>query len=481
MIAVSSFIHIVYAILSVVFIVMVILAIFYKKKYNSIKNSLHLSKQKNEEINDFMKFFSETLSNTLKLSEVYTSIAIHISNIIEAKSICIYELEEDGYLHSVGFTEQYPPLQCSADFKLSKPRYAMDSVKHEKIKFGEGIIGEIAAKKKGIIITEASSDTRLESASNIISINTLMALPMMMNGEVMGVICAINTKSNKQFNTNQYESLEAMTKLVALIHNIIKSYSNLTKQQRISQELDFTRLLQSSLLPKKFPIWKPFVIHAFTRSAKEVSGDFYDFVEIDKDRLLVVLGDASGKGIPACMVMAMTRSFIRANAERFTTLREMLDELNTNLYRDTDEGRFTTLSCCLLDRKEKTVEFARAGHTELLIFSSKQKIRKVRPHGSALGLLPQDIAGSFDSFSFTFKPYYSMILFSDGIVEAINSENKEFGLEKLENIFYESCIRKNTPSKCTEKILRNLDEFSSEQERFDDQTMMIISHEDSFI
>jgi phosphoserine phosphatase RsbU/P len=481
MIAISSFIHYIYAILSLVFIFMVILAIFYKKKYNSIKNSFYLSKQKNEEINNFMKFFSETLNNTLKLNEVYTSMAIHISNIIDAKSICIYELEKDGYLHSVGFTDQYPPLQCSSDFKLSKPRYSMDSVKHERIKIGEGIIGEIAARKEGIILANASSDIRLESASNVIPINTLIALPMIMNNEVVGVICAINTKSGKQFNITQYQSLEAMTKLVALIHNIITSYSNLTKQQRISQELDFTRLLQSSLLPKNFPVWKPFVIHAFTRSAKEVSGDFYDFVEIDKNRLLIVLGDASGKGIPACMVMAMARSFIRANAENFTTLRDMLYELNTNLYRDTDEGRFATLSCCLLDKKEETVEFARAGHTELLIFSSKQKIRKVRPHGSALGLLPQEIAGSFDSFMFTFKPYYSMMLYSDGIVEAINSKNEEFGIEKLENIFYESCIRKNTPRKCTEKILRNLDEFSVEQERADDQTLMIISHEDSFI
>jgi serine phosphatase RsbU (regulator of sigma subunit) len=223
------------------------------------------------------------------------------------------------------------------------------------------------------------------------------------------------------------------------------------------------------------------VIHAFTRSAKEVSGDFYDFVEIDKDRTLVVIGDASGKGIPACMVMAMTRSFIRANIDRYTGLENMLEELNSNLYRDTATGRFITLGCCLLDRNLQTVEFARAGHTELIIYSSKYKLRKIHPGGTALGLMPKNMAGNYDVFKFTFKPYYSMLLFSDGIIDANNAAGEEFGQERLEKIFYDSCEHKNPPIRSAEGIMSAIENFTAGQQQGDDQTIVVISHKDAFV
>ncbi len=468
-------------ILIVLFFILLILSILCLKKRRAITQLLKNEQQKNEQLSSFMKFFSDTLSNTSKFDEVYSSIAHQIANITEAKGVCIYELQNDDYLLPVGYTEAFPPLQRSKKFVLSKPRYASDSLKYEKIKLGEGIIGETAQNKKGLLLLDTSDDKQLIAANKIIPIYTLMTIPMIMENNVTGVICAINNKNNKPFTKTQFDSLESMTKLVVLIHNILKVYSNLTIQQRLSQELEFTRLLQASLLPKEFPEWSPFVINAFTRSAKEVNGDFYDFVEIDKNRLLVVIGDASGKGVPACMVMAMTRSFIRANVERFTNLGNLFEELNTNLYRDTNEERFVSLSCCLLDKKEETLEFCRAGHTELLLFSNKNKVRQISPDGAALGLLPSELTDNFDTLSFLFEPNFSIMLYSDGITEATNAAGKEFGLERLNKIFLESCKRKNTPRKCTDKILRAVDKFSPEEDQSDDQTIVIISHEKSFI
>ena len=465
----------------VLFFVLLVRSILSTKKHRAVSQLLKNEQQKNEQLSSFMKFFSDTLSSTAKFDEVYSSIAHQIANITEAKGICIYELQNDDYLFPVGYTEAFPPLQRSNKFVLSKPRYASDSLKYEKIKLGEGIIGETAQNKQGLLLEDTSDDKRLSAAKKIIPIYTLMVIPMIMEDNVTGVICAINNKTNKPFTKTQFDSLESMTKLVVLIHNILKVYSNLTIQQRLSQELEFTRLLQSSLLPKEFPEWNPFVVNAFTRSAKEVNGDFYDFVEIDDNRLLVVIGDASGKGVPACMVMAMTRSFIRANVERFTNLANLFEELNTNLYRDTNEERFVSLSCCLLDKKEEIIEFARAGHTELLLYSNKDQIRQFSPDGVALGLLPNEFTGNFDTFSFSFKEGYSIMLYSDGITETTNDNLDEFGQERLNELFLESCKRKNSPRKCTDKILRAIDEFSQEEDQADDQTIVIISHENSFI
>ena len=467
--------------LIILFLIVVIFSTIYYKKNLNVSKLLKNEQQKNEQLSSFMKFFSDTLSSTARFDEVYSSIAHQIANITEAKGICIYELQDDDFLFPVGHTEAFPPLQRSQNFILSKPRYASDSLKYEKIKLGEGIIGNVALNKQGLLLLDTSKNKQLSATNKIVPIYTLMAIPMIMEDSVTGVICAINNKNNNPFTNTQYDSLESMTKLTVLIHNILKVYSNLTIQQRLSQELEFTRLLQASLLPKEFPEWNPFVINAFTRSAKEVNGDFYDFVEIDSNRLLVAIGDASGKGVPACMVMAMTRSFIRANIERFTNLANLFEELNTNLYRDTNEERFVSLSCCLLDKKEETVEFCRAGHTELLLFSDQNKVRQISPDGAALGLLPNEFTDNFDTFSFLFEPNFSIMLYSDGITEAINSKEEEFGLDRLNKIFLESCNRRNTPRKCTDKILRAVDKFSPKEDQSDDQTIVIISHRSSFI
>lgn len=466
--------------LIIAWIITAILILFYRRKNILLESKLISSLKKNTEISNFVSFFSEKLCSYTAEGNVYTCMAEKIAALIDAENVCIYNLYENKYLIPAGYTETFPPINISKDFILSKPRFLTDTLKQEKIRLGEGIIGEVGFSKKKVLLSSNTS-TLLSSIKSLIPITSLMAVPMLVNEQVVGVICAINSKTASIFTEPQSAMFDAVSKLVSVIHQIIQTFSVAAKQDRINQEIEFTRLLQASLIPKEFPIWKPFEIHAFTRSAKEVNGDFYDFVKIDENRLLVVLGDASGKGIPACMMMTMARSFIRANSERFTSLSNLMSELNSNLYRDTNEGRYATIACCLLDKKEENVEFARAGHTELMVYSSKQKVRKLRPHGTALGLLPNELTGNFDSISFCFKPYYTMLMFSDGIIESLNNNGEEFGVDNLQKIFYESCCKKNSPSKSTDKILRTIGEFSKDKEQSDDQTLVIIGHEKSFI
>lgn len=459
-----------------------ILLLFHlRNSYLSLKKKVNSISDRSYQIGDFIKFFAENVCSNLKGTEVYSTLAQKIASVIEAENVCIYTLSESKFFSPIGYTESFPLLFGNKKFVLSKPRFIIDALKHDKIDISDGILGEINTSREGLYIPDASTDFRFCVKGQSSYIRSFIGVPMMLNNSLVGVVCAINDNKGGMFNVSQFSLLESIVRIVSVIHQIIQSYVSSSKRDHLNQEIEFTRLLQKSLLPKEPPSWKPFEIYAYTRSAKEVSGDFYDFVPIDEDRLLVVLGDASGKGIPACMMMAMTRSFIRANAGRFTTLSELMLELNASLYRDTDEGRFTTVSCCVLDRKEQTVEFARAGHTEMIVFSSRQRTRMIRPHGAALGLLPTEMAGAYDSISFTFKPYYSILLFSDGISEALDKDGKEFGSERLGNVFYESCSRKNSPAKTVDIILRNLEELPDSAEISDDQTIVIIGHEESFI
>ncbi len=291
----------------------------------------------------------------------------------------------------------------------------------------------------------------------------------------MGLICAVNNKRPENvFIHEQIVRFKFLAGQVVLAENILRAYSVLSERQRLNQELEFTRNLQRSLLPTEHPRWGDFIIQAFSRSSKEVSGDFYDIVEIDANRLLVVIGDACGKGIPACMIMAMTRSFIRANVARFSTLKQLILDLNDNLYHDMGDGRYITLGLCLLNRKENTVEYIRAGHTELLVFV-RDHIRTIYPEGAGLGVLPSDMA-DFDTFCVEYSPGMRLLLFTDGINEAINSDGMYFGVERIKDIFMRSSQKRESTEKTIAALMDRVNEFSENPKSLaDDQTVVIIS------
>jgi len=436
-----------------------------------IEDALH----KKAEITNFLSLFSQNLKTVQEMDNSMNMTARYVADLIEAQSICIF-IKEGDYLRAAGISGAFPPLHKSTQYILTKPRYILESLRREKIKFGEGIIGEIAQQNESIFLPDASKDPRTSSTDTMVPIKTLMAVPLVSEANVTGVICAVNNRRNERsFSNEQYANFKFIASQVVLAQNLVQVYSTLSKQQRIDQELEFARQLQASLLPKTFPAWDQFMVHSFTRSSKEVSGDFYDFVEIDENRLLIVIGDACGKGIPACMIMAMTRSFIRSCIDRFTTLKDLLKELNYNLFRDTDEERFITLACCLLDKKESTIEYARAGHTELLLFA-KDHIRRIYPSGAALGLLPNELS-NFDTISLEFSPDIGILLYTDGISEAMNDRKEEYGIERIEKEFLEASINKDTPEVIIEKLMRSVDGFTINPEnQLDDQTLVIIKH-----
>ena len=432
-----------------------------------IKDVLH----QKAEIGNFLGLFSHNLREIEKIENSMNTTARYIADLIEAESVCIYEVQND-YLQATGVCGAYPLISSASDYMMTKPRYLLEALRHEKVVIGNGLIGRVGEIREPLMIEDTSNDYRLQNYPNANSVETVMVVPMVHDAMLTGVICAVNNRHSGPFSPEQFSRLRFISSQVILAQNLISIYRDLSNQQRISQELEFARQLQASLLPSSFPAWDQFVVHAFTRSSKEVNGDFYDFVEIDENRLLIVIGDACGKGVPACMLTAMTRSFIRSSVEHFENIESFLREVNRNLFRDTDEERFVTLACCLLDRRNSLLEYARAGHTELLTYTHKH-IRKIYPGGSALGILPDELA-TFDSICLQFTKGMSMLLFSDGLTEALNANNEEYGLERLQNEFKNSQDAKEPPAKTLERIINSASEFAVEQ--IDDQTMILINH-----
>ena len=467
-----------FAILIGIIVILVVYCTHMRIRIMVLRNKLADSFHKRAETTRFMDIFAQNIRTTDEIENWMNTTARYVGDLVEAQSVCVFSLEGE-YLRAVGVFGAFPPLsnRRAGDYVLTKSKYVLETLKRDRFRLGEGFIGEIAEKREDVYLPDPSTDPRVSDFINsVVPIHTLMAVPLVNEGQVSGVICAVNSKRmDRPFTTEQFGRFKFIASQVVLAQNIVQVYSNLSEQQRINQELAFARNLQLSLMPKKFPMWGRFIIHAFTRASKEVSGDFYDFVQIDDNRLLVVIGDACGKGIPACMIMSMTRSFIRSNIGHFTSLKDLLRELNENLYRDTVDERYITLGCCLINKKESTVEYARAGHTPLLLYL-REHTRSINPDGAALGLLPGELS-EFDTICTEITPQTTMLMFTDGINETTNEQDEFYGIPRLTEIYKGSCARGDSLEGTIDTIMKSVDKFSEvHKEQEDDQTMVLIKH-----
>lgn len=434
------------------------------RRVRTLRAALRASDARAREISEFLARFSTGIQGEDGVAGAMRGAARHVAEQIEAEAVVIYEVQD----------ERLVVVGAWGDYTERGGEALAAQLHRENLRTGQGFAGGIALRRSAELVADAACDDRFGGHSD--ALHSVMGVPLLREGACAGVICALNNRRGplQSFSASQFERLKLLAHQVLLVHKIAIAYQEISRRDRIDQELNFVRHLQMSLLPGSAPQWGCFSIVASTRSAKEVDGDFYDFVRIDDDRMLVLLGDACGKGMPACMLTAMARSFARSLADNFTTLTGFLRELNQKLHRDIDADRFITVGCCLLDKRNSLLEFGRAGHTDMVTFVHNH-IRLFSPKGAALGILPDEFA-EFESICIALDPGTSVLLFSDGITEATDASGEEFGIDRLTETFRTACEGGMSIRAVLDTITNAVSDF--EQEQGDDQTLVVIRQTD---
>jgi serine phosphatase RsbU (regulator of sigma subunit) len=227
---------------------------------------------------------------------------------------------------------------------------------------------------------------------------------------------------NKDLENRVAERTEQLKSAMA------KQQEEARERQRIEQELRVARLIQQTLLPESTPKLEDYQIVTYYQPAREVGGDFYDFFELGDGRLGVVVGDASGKGIPAALVMASTRSVLRTIAQRVGVAPgEVLAQANEILYPDIPPNMFVTCFYAILDPESGRLLYANAGH-DLPYLCRDGGADELRARGMPLGLMP---GMSYEERELILEAGDSALLYSDGLVEAHDPEGEMFGFPRL--------------------------------------------------
>lgn len=242
----------------------------------------------------------------------------------------------------------------------------------------------------------------------------------------------------------------------------------------MEHELNIAVDIQSNLLPKRIPKIPKFEIGAYYRPSKEVGGDYYDFIQIDQNHLGIIVADVSGKGIPGSMVMTMARSLIRMEAERNLSTADTLIKTNRILARDIRRGMFVTCLYALIDVTNNTMLVSSAGHNPMVVFRrATGKYELINPNGIALGFDKGPIfERTIKEQKIPFAPGDRFVLYTDGVVEAMDGRNVEFGDERFYKMV-QSLADKDS-NVFINTVVKALDDHKGDAPQHDDITLVTV-------
>ena len=254
-----------------------------------------------------------------------------------------------------------------------------------------------------------------------------VAIPLHVGDRLVGVFTASHPELDA-FPRQQLRILQALCDHVAVaVHNARRFQSERAERETMTREAHEARAMQQALLPKSSPYIPGFVISGLSVPAGAVGGDWYDFIPFPDGRWGLVLADVSGKGTAAALLMSATRGMLRSLAEACCTPGEVLSKLNELLVADFPSGKFVTLVYAVLDPATRTVTFANAGHLHPLFIDDAGARFLDTERGIPLGLG----CGDYSETTLALSPGSRLVFYSDGITEAVNGDEQEYGLERL--------------------------------------------------
>ena len=303
--------------------------------------------------------------------------------------------------------------------------YDVDELSTLHLKLGEGIIGHVALTSKPII----SPDVRNEPLYLNAREETLseMVAPIISNEEVIGVFDLESDELNA-YSDDDLQVLTMLASQVAIIIEKVMLHEQLIEKKRLQGQLEVARQVQLELLPPGDPKLEGFDISAYNFPTEEVSGDYYDWVPIYDDQIGLVVADVSGKGVPAALLMAFLRASLRAATHTGYAVNISMVKVNYLLWESIERNQFVTAFYAILDAPNKTLSYANAGHNPPLLLDARGDTRFLERGNIPLGMFRDT---RYHQYFLTMTPGELLVIYTDGVTEATNSNDEEFGRERL--------------------------------------------------
>jgi serine phosphatase RsbU (regulator of sigma subunit) len=351
-------------------------------------------------------------------------------------------------------------------------RTMVSSGEQEQYHFSQTLLGWMHINKKPLVINDPRNDERFRGVQWDESVHSLLSVPMMMKSELRGVITIYNKKEKKSFSDTDQRLLAIIATQSAQVVENARLNEREQTLMRMQEEVRLASKIQMELLPDSSPKFQGYNIAGRTMPAQVVGGDYFDFIPVDEHRIAVCLGDVTGKGLPASLLMANLQATLRSQTLNVESPKICLERSNRLLFQSTSPEKFATVFYAILDSQKNILFSSNAGQDHPFLFSNGKKIQRLNAGGIPLGMLGDF---TYEEESTPLEPGDTLVIYSDGVPEAMNKNGELFGEERLASVLADS--RSDAPEAIIERIVAAIKEYAGTTPQSDDVTIVVVKRE----
>ena len=363
---------------------------------------------------------SQAFNSSLDLDEVLDRVMDEVIAVMHAERGFVMLREPDGRL-------------------IFRAARGMDreTIDHPQFQVSRSVVERVAREGQPIHTSDAQADDRFSMRQSVqsLGLRSILCVPLRTKEVVTGVVYVDNRLQAGIFTPGDLELLTAIASSAAIAIENARLYQVAVEKGRMERELQMARQVQTSLLPRDTPQVPGWEFAARWQPAREVAGDYYDFIPLDGGQLGLVIADVSDKGMPAALFMALTRSIVRASVGRAPSPAEGIAHANRLICADSSGGMFVTLFYAQLDPATREFTYVNAGHNPPLLYHSEQdQLTELARTGMVLGVLED---APFEQRTLHLSPGDLVVLYTDGVTDATDVHLHGFGMDRLQRVILE--------------------------------------------
>lgn len=455
-------------------------AFWQRKRIQALERSNEEIQVEETLVFDFLHGLGEAFRETIRPADLHRLIVEGATRILDAHGGALYLADRTGQRLLPTFLSQgCPPLiPIPAEIlqqASTTPAALNGFLRTQPVQSGNGLLGSVWQTHEPIIVPDAREIPELAPLSEKkVGIASLMATPLLYGRQNLGILALGNRPGGSPFSASDFVVFKSIAEQSAFaLYNAI-IYSEANEKKRLDHDLEIARDIQRTLLPAESPAVAGFEISGINLPARQVSGDYFDYIRVDEKRFGIAIADVSGKGVPASLIMAICRSVLRSQAPQNESPAEVLRAVNRQLYPDIKEDMFISMAYLILDHVAGKVTLARAGHDAPLLYRKEtEKVEPVKPPGMVVGI---DSGSVFDrvtnDFAIPLERDDCLVLYTDGVTEALDSNGDEFGFERMTQSVRASAA--TGAAGIVSRLIDDLKDFVGAQPQNDDITLIVV-------
>ncbi len=384
----------------------------------------------------------------------------------------IYLVDEfDDIIVAKAYAGVFPPPFPLPENLPRKANRVESYMKHAQFRLGETVLGEVAKTGKNIFVPDAMADERFRSSGDedFLRLSSFMAVPLMVEDKIIGVAAMAKSRPGEHFSEADFDRCKLLGNFGTLFVSNFFSFLAANEKSGIEKSAGIAAEIQRTIIPKTLPQFPTLGVGAFTAPARGVSGDYYDVIQSREDRLIGIIGDVAGKGVSAALVMVMIRSILHLVTNTDKDIATVLDWVNRGITGKVDLDHYATLGLVAIHIPTGELEYSNASHQPLLVFRrATGTIETVDIKSVPIGV---ERKNAYQRKTLRLNDGDIAVLYTDGIVEAMNAHGKQFGRKSLGQAIIKH--RDLAPREIASRIQAELVSFVGSARQHDDQTVLI--------